>query len=188
MPANIAALNAEFLGRLRTFVRRRLQSEHDAEDVVQDVLMKWVQHNDSIDAQSVYAWLLTVTRRTILDRAKASRPPSANDADDSIAIDLGDDPSVSAELARCLDPMLDALSSADRIILQRIDLLDESQADIARELGMSISGMKSRVQRARRRLRAQLEDCCAIDRDPLGQPADYRRRPDRSCPNDGCGC
>jgi RNA polymerase sigma-70 factor (ECF subfamily) len=85
-----------------------------------------------------------------------------------------------------MEPMLMLLSSDDRMILQRIDMLGESQAEVARELGMSISGLKSRVQRARQRLRAQLEGCCAVERDRTGQPTDYQRRPDRPCPCDGC--
>lgn len=186
MNANSAALNTEFLTRLRAFVRRRVRSEHDAEDIVQEVLTKLVQHDDSVDSQSVHAWLFMVARRTIIDRSRTSKPAEASDAAETIAIEE-DDQSVSSELARCLEPMLEALSEDDRIILHRIDMLGESQAEVAREVGMSISGMKSRVQRARRRLRAQLESCCAIDRDPLGQPADFNRRPDRPCPCDDCG-
>ncbi len=180
-------LSAEFLTRLRAFVRSRVRSAHDGEDIVQDVLTKFIQHDDSIDSQSVYAWLFTVARRTIIDRARAAKPAAAGDSADSIPIEIADDPSVTSELARCMEPMLEMLSSDDRIILQRVDMLGESQADVARELGMSMSGLKSRVQRARQRLRAQLEDCCAVERDRTGKPADYQRRPDRPCPCDGCG-
>jgi RNA polymerase sigma-70 factor (ECF subfamily) len=190
MPTSATALNAEFLNRFRAFVSRRVRSEHDADDIVQDVLTKFAQHDTSINTQSVYAWLFTVARRTIIDRLRASRPASVTasegDAIDSVMINLADDASASSELARCMQPMLELLDSQDRIILQRIDMIGESQADVARELGVSISTLKSRVQRARQRLRAQLEDCCAIDRDGRGQPADYHRRPDRPCPCDGC--
>ncbi|MBX3374063.1 MAG: sigma-70 family RNA polymerase sigma factor [Phycisphaeraceae bacterium] len=188
MTTNGAALTTEFLTRLRAFVRRRVRSAHDAEDIVQDVLTKFVQHDDAISAGSVYAWLFTVARRTIIDRARTSGSTPAGDSIDSIAIiDLADDPSASSELARCMEPMLESLGREDRRILQRIDMLGESQADVARELGLSMSGLKSRVQRARRRLRAHLEACCAIDRDGTGRPIDTRRRPDRPCPCDGCG-
>jgi RNA polymerase sigma-70 factor (ECF subfamily) len=180
------ALTAEFLTRLRAFVRRRVRFEHDAEDIVQDVLTKFVQFDAAIEAQSVYAWLFTVARRAIIDRARVSRPVASGEEAAAIAIEPADDPSVSSELARCLEPMLESLSRDDRIILQRVDMLGESQADIARELGLSMSGLKSRVQRARQRLRLQLEDCCAIERDRIGQPSDYRRRPDRPCPCEGC--
>lgn len=181
------ALTAEFLTRLRTFVRGRVRSEHDAEDIVQDVLTRFVQHDDPINAQSVYAWLFTVARRAIIDRSRAASIRNHASLDGASPVEPADDPAVSSELARCMEPMLESLDREDRELLRRVDMLGESQADVARELGMSMSGLKSRVQRARRRLRARLEDCCAIDRDPAGQPADYRRRPDRPSPCDGCG-
>jgi RNA polymerase sigma-70 factor (ECF subfamily) len=184
---NSPALTAEFLTRLRTFVRGRVRSEHEAEDIVQDVLTKFVQHDESIKSQSVYAWLFTVARRAIIDRSRAASSSDRANVDDATAVDLADDPSVSSELARCMEPMLESLDHKDRVLLRRVDMLGESQADVARELGMSMSGLKSRVQRARQRLRARLEDCCSIERDPVGQPADYRRRPDRPCPCHGCG-
>lgn len=190
MTTNGAALTAEFLTRLRAFVRRRVRSAHDAEDIVQDVLTKFVQHDDAISAGSVYAWLFTVARRTIIDRARTAGPvPAGGDAIDSIPIiDLADDPSASSELARCMEPMLESLGRDDRRLLQRIDMLGESQADVARELGLSMSGLKSRVQRARRRLRARLEACCTVDRDGTGRPINSRRRrPDGPCPCEG-GC
>jgi len=186
MSTNGHALTTEFLARLRAFVRRRVRSDHDADDIVQDVLTKFVQHDEAIDSQSVHAWLFTVARRAIIDRARSFRPVVAGNEAEAIAIEPADDPSVSSELARCMEPMLELLSAEDRIMLQRIDMLGESQADVARELGMSMSGLKSRVQRARGRLRAQLEQCCVIERDRVGQPADSTRRRDRPCPCDGC--
>ncbi|HRP63706.1 MAG TPA: sigma-70 family RNA polymerase sigma factor [Phycisphaerales bacterium] len=190
MTTNIASLNAEFLTRLRAFVRRRVRAEHDAEDIVQDVLTRLVQHDQTIDSRddrAVAAWLFTVARRAIIDRSRTSVREGHADANDVAMVDPAEDPSASAELARCMEPMLAMLSNDDRVLLQRIDMVGESQADVARELGMSMSGLKSRVQRARQRLRAQLEGCCAIERDRLGQPADYQRRRDQPCPCDGCG-
>ena len=187
MTSNTAALNNEFLTRLRAFVRGRVRSEHDAEDIVQDVLTRLVQHDDSVNSQSVYAWMFTVARRAIIDRSRAPANRAHADVTNASVVEPANDQSASAELAKCMEPMLAMLDAGDRALLQRIDMVGESQADVARELGMSMSGLKSRVQRARQRLRAQLEDCCAIERDRIGQPADYERRPDRPCPCDGCG-
>jgi RNA polymerase sigma-70 factor (ECF subfamily) len=183
-----SALTTEFLTRLRAFIRRRVRSDHDAEDIMQDVLAKFVQHDSSIDTQSVYAWIFTVARRAVIDQIRASSHQEVAGADVAHrpAGDLEDNPSVTAELARCMEPMLESLDSEDRIILQRADMLGESQADLAHELGMSNSGLKSRVQRARRKLRSILEDCCVIERDRIGQPAEFSRRTDRPCPCDGC--
>lgn len=187
MNARRTELSTEFLARLRAFVRRRVRSEHDAEDIVQDVLVKFARHDDSIDARSISAWLFTVARHSIIDHARAHRAGATLGTADTIADDFDADSSVPAELARCMEPMLDTLEHEDRALLQRVDMLGEPQVEIAREIGISVSGMKSRVQRARRRLRERLEDCCAVELDRLGTPADYQRHPDRPCPCDNCG-
>jgi RNA polymerase sigma-70 factor (ECF subfamily) len=54
-------------------------------------------------------------------------------------------------------------------------------------LGVSLSGMKSRVQRGRVRLRALLEACCDIALDARGRVMSCERRPGGSAPND-CRC
>lgn len=179
-------MSAEFLDRLRAFVRRRVRSAHDADDIVQDVLTKFLQHDQSINSNSVHAWMFAVARRAIIDRSRANSRQSRSEPGDDLPLESPDGPSASAELARCMEPMLEALASDDRSLLKRIDIEGGSQADLARELGLSLSGLKSRVQRARRRLMGLLEDCCAVERDRAGQPADYKRRPDRPCPCDEC--
>ena len=64
-----------------------------------------------------------------------------------------------------------------------VDLQGVTQQEAALRVGVSLSGMKSRVQRGRRQLRAVLEKCCRIDLDRRGGIAAYAAR--RS---DGCGC
>jgi len=70
--------------------------------------------------------------------------------------------------------------SREALVLTDIDGL--TQAVAATALGLSISGMKSRVQRARLQLRALLVACCPIDLDARGAILDYMP-PTRSC---GC--
>ena len=66
-----------------------------------------------------------------------------------------------------------------------IDLDGLPQAGAARREGLSLSGMKSRVQRGRRRLAELLEQCCALTLDARGVPMDYE--PTAGCER-GCGC
>jgi len=61
-----------------------------------------------------------------------------------------------------------------------------TQADAARHLGLSVSGMKSRVQRARHRLKATFEECCRIDVDRRGRIMSYEAR--REPPCEPCKC
>jgi RNA polymerase sigma-70 factor (ECF subfamily) len=61
------------------------------------------------------------------------------------------------------------------------DLEGVTQADAAGRVGVSLSGMKSRVQRGRRQLKAVLEACCRVDLDSRGGILAYEPRKDQSC-------
>ena len=142
----VDAASEEFIARLRAFARKRVRTDQDAEDVVQDVLAKLVRWDGSVEPRSAQAWLFAVTRRTIIDRARA-RPPEQPLPDDATpAPDIAAEPTAMAHLARCLEPMLARLEPEDRALLERFDMDGASQADLAREFGLSASGMKSRVR------------------------------------------
>jgi len=174
----IDAASGEFLARLRAFARRRVPTEQDAEDVVQEVLAKLVRWNDAVEADSAQAWLFTAVRRAIIDRARSRRDaaPLPDETPDPASA-----PSAVSELARCVEPLLAVLPAEERALLERVDMSGESQADLARELGLSASGLKSRVQRARRRLRRVVDECCAVELDRRGVPIDFAQRRGGPC-------
>lgn len=175
-------VDAEFLARLRQFVRWRLPTGHDAEDLVQDALVKLLHKGGSVPAESARAWLFTVARNLIRDRWRAPRRGTTLPADAEDVSAGSEDRDAFTYLARCMEPMLATMTADDRDLLRRVDILEESQAEIARALDVSASVVKSRVQRARRRLRAILEGCCTVEKDRRGTPISYRLRPDRPCP------
>jgi RNA polymerase sigma-70 factor (ECF subfamily) len=179
MNADTHALFTQFREQLRGFVRRRVASDADADDVTQDVLTRLVQHGPPTSG-SVHAWLYTVARNVIIDRSRTRRDPVNLDVTELPEPSPATD-GAERELARCLRPMMASLSADDRAVLERVDLDGESQTDLARELGLSMSGAKSRVQRARQRLRAALEGCCAIALDTRGAPIDFHRLGGTSC-------
>lgn len=86
-----------------------------------------------------------------------------------------------AELAACLTPMLERLPEPYREAVRLTELNGVSQVDVAGRLGLSVSGMKSRVQRGRRLLR--ISSAAALDFDRRGGVASFRGRPD----GEGCG-
>jgi RNA polymerase sigma-70 factor (ECF subfamily) len=61
------------------------------------------------------------------------------------------------------------LSQVDRTALWLADGLGRPQAEVAAHLGVGLSGAKSRIQRARRRLSDRLARCCAVERDARGR-------------------
>ncbi len=167
--------------RLRGFVARRAPAGVDPEDVVQDVLARMVERASDVPPGRVQAWALTTARHAIVDLLRRRRPAPLDEA----AVPAPEEDLDATDLAGCLRPMLDLLDDDDRWILEQVDAGGRSQADLARELGVPASTVKSRVQRARQRLRALLERCCEIELDARGAPIDARRRDRGPC---GAAC
>jgi RNA polymerase sigma-70 factor (ECF subfamily) len=79
--------------------------------------------------------------------------------------------------------MMELLDEPDREALRLVDAEGLGQKELAARLGLSITGAKSRVQRARRRLKEVLTDCCEIEMDRRGNAIGYTPR---NCTS--CGC
>ena len=91
-----------------------------------------------------------------------------------------DDPqAVQRELAACLRSLVDQLPEPYRSAVTAVDLDGQTQTEVARRLRLSISGMKSRVQRGRRQLRELLTECCRVHTSPTGGISDYE--PSANC-------
>jgi len=85
--------------------------------------------------------------------------------------------------------MIERLPEDYRQAITLVDLEGMAQHEAAAQLGLSVSGMKSRVQRGRRQLRDMLEACCVIALDRRRGVADYdlRNQQAGSCRNlPGC--
>jgi RNA polymerase sigma-70 factor (ECF subfamily) len=80
------------------------------------------------------------------------------------------------ELAACLAPLLQRLPPIYREALELTEFAGLNQVEAAAVLGLSVSGMKARVQRARRQLRELLLECCEIQLDRRRRVTDVRSR------------
>src|ERR1700722_7624623 len=64
-------------GRLRNFIRRRVDDESDAEDILQDVFYELVEaYRLTKPIEPVGAWLYRVARNRIIDRFRKKKPES----------------------------------------------------------------------------------------------------------------
>ncbi len=166
---------SEFSDRLKRFIRKRVRHEPDADDILQDVFCK-VHHRIAQlkDAEKLQAWVYQVTRHAIIDYYRRQHA-----AGESVEIpeDLAHEPSsasISDELVSCLKPMMDQLPEKYRQALTLTDLQGLRQKELAEKLGISLSGAKSQVQRAREKLKDMLLACCHFEFDRRGQILDYQ--------------
>lgn len=79
-------------------------------------------------------------------------------------------------LAGCVSLFVAALPSPYREAVTFVELEGRTAKEAAEMVGISVSGMKSRVQRGRAQLRELFELCCEIAVDSRGKPIDYARR------------
>ncbi len=96
-----------------------------------------------------------------------------------------------AAVAGWVEAFLARLDPEDAAILRSVDLEGRAQVDVARELGLAPSSARSRVQRARSRLRKHLEACCTFAFDARGGLTDATRRLGSKCacaPEGGRSC
>ena len=173
---------AELHANIRGFVARRVRQQADVDDVVQRVFLHVHRALPTLrETDKLHAWIYQTTRRAIADfyRSPAQKREvatgSAHDFVEDFAGAGSDAPDESAtrELSTCLQPLIRSLAAADRQALQMVEFDGVTQVEAAARLGLSVSGMKSRVQRARSHLRAALGDCCRIALDRRGGVISY---------------
>jgi RNA polymerase sigma-70 factor (ECF subfamily) len=164
--------------QLHAFIARRVESPEVADDLTQDVLLRILTRSHE-DVEVPTAWFYRVARNAIIDhyRARESRARLAIDSlprADPTENPFAEDPEqAQRELAGCLRPLLDQLPEPYRSAVTAIDLNGHTHAEAAHAIGLSVSGMKSRVQRGRVQLRELLTDCCSVFTNATGGISDY---------------
>ena len=184
---------------LRVFVAKRVANEAEVEDILQEVFLRMHRKLDSLkDPRRIVSWLFQITRNAIIDHYRT--PTRHREVPAGLSADLDaehqastasaveateDSDRLRTELAGCLRPMIDRLPADHRQAVTLVELDGLTQQAAAKRLGLSVSGMKSRVQRGRRQLKDMLEACCEIQLDGRRGVADYALRDPQSDP---CGC
>lgn len=160
---------------LRAWLRGRLGNPHDAEDLLQDLFIKALRQDKKFcQVQNARAWLYEVARNALADRLRLKKEQVelpedlAAESDEPLPVDT---------LAACLPRALSELDAEDREALTLCDLQGMNQADYARLKGLSLPGAKSRVQRARKRLREHLSSACQVHYDEAGKVCCFVPRP-----------
>jgi RNA polymerase sigma-70 factor (ECF subfamily) len=179
------------IGRL---VARRVPNAADVEDVVQEVLIRVWRHGSRLrDEERFGAWLSRVAHTATADHLRSRGRYALFAYDDervpeeaAVPASAGDDGQVMKGLiAAVLRPFVDQLPPRYREVMTLSELDGLSHAAIAERLSLSVSGVKSRVQRGREQLKDALERCCEFALDARGAPVSCEVRPDGILPP-GC--
>jgi RNA polymerase sigma-70 factor (ECF subfamily) len=173
-PVAVEQLWRDLHDRVEAFVRRRVPTEADADDVVQDVFLRLHAGLGAARLQHAEAFVYRVARNTIADFHRRRRPEP--DAGDEAAAPQPEDDDVRELLSGCMRPFVARLPDPYREALVLAELEGVPQVEAARRLGLSPSGMRSRVQRGREKLRALFDACCRFEIDGRGGVMDCQPR------------
>ncbi len=156
-------------GRLLQLARLMLKSASDAEDVVQDSLIKLWNQLPALEPGAERAWLITCTRNACLDRLRAHqrqtgllRQVHATDQELERHVDEHGPASTTLrqEQARQLHDAIRQLPEPARSLVILRDIQDEDIATVAETLALTPNQVKVYTFRARRALRRHLEETC----------------------------
>lgn len=159
----------EFAAVLRRFIAGRVANRSDADDLLQDVFLKLQQGSKRpADLRNPTAWLYRFARNAIIDHHRRRRGASSVHDDIAEELDGRDEAELKRSVAEAVTCMLKGLPESDQQALRLADMNGQKQEDVAAELGVSLSAAKSRIQRAREKLRDLLDACCRLEFDRRG--------------------
>jgi len=163
----------QFSDRLHSFIRSRVPDEATAEDILQEVFLRIHAKMGTLkDVGKLESWIYQVTRNAIIDHYRTQRPTDELPETLGSWEDAHEDDLVT-RLAADVREMAEALPEPYREAFVLTAYQGLSQKELAERLGISYSGAKSRVQRARLQVRDMLMTCCHFVFDRRGMVIDY---------------
>lgn len=164
---------------LRRWLLSRAPVKADVDDLLQEVFIKALRQGENWQTVAQpRAWLFEVTRNTFIDHLRSAHRhlPLPDDLDSWPEKAEGEDEGVVTvdSLAQaCLPRVLAELNAQDREAIELCDLQGMAQADFARLKRLSLSAAKSRIQRARQRMRERMTTACQVHFDETGRVDDF---------------
>lgn len=161
---------------LRRFLRHRAGSETEGDDLLHEVFLRALrQQNGLCGIDNPRAWLFHAARNLLIDRLRLTKEQVP--LPDDLAAEPPESPPPVDGLTQCLPRVLAELSAQDREAITLCDIEGMRQQDFARLKGITLPAAKSRVQRARTRLKARMSEACRVSFAPTGEVAGFVPRP-----------
>ena len=164
----------KFSPQLKNFIQKKVSDESASEDILQEVFRKIHVHIGQLkNDEKIESWIYQITRNTITDYYRTQKKIEELPQDLSISdktLHKIDCKSGATSIKAIMEGLPDPYSEA--LILTEFEGL--TQKELAKKLGISLSGAKSRVQRGRKMLKAELEKCCSMSFDRHGTIVDYQ--------------
>lgn len=172
---NIESLYTQLHDQLCLYICSRTGYADEAEDILQDVFLRIHANIDSIrDLNKLEGWIYQVARNCIIDYYRRQRRAVELTEDFPQETVEEDDPYASR--IPYVRELVNTLPQPYRQAILLTEYEGLTQKEMADQLGISLSGAKSRVQRARQKIKELMLECCHYEFDMRGAILDYRKK------------
>jgi RNA polymerase sigma-70 factor (ECF subfamily) len=176
---------------LRKFLRSRVPSDADADDLLQDVFVRVHEKIGLLQqAGRMESWVYQIARNAVADfyRRRIPRPAEAVEGVAELIEGAETSEDLNRSVADWLLMMIEGLPSTVRDAVRMYEIDGIPQAEIAKRLRVSLSGAKSRVQRGRQQLEDTLRKSCKFEIDRRGNVIACTPANDVQCGQVACAC
>ncbi|WP_108866251.1 sigma-70 family RNA polymerase sigma factor [Aquimarina aquimarini] len=144
---------------IRIFIKSKVKNDHITDDLVQETFIKVHNKKDTLkDESKIKSWLFTIARNTVYDFFKETKQQTIEIVEESTYEEINIEPEHSEK--DCLPGLINALPQKYRVPLFLSDIKGYKQEQIAEQLQLPISTVKSQIQRARKLIVKGYMECC----------------------------
>jgi len=153
--------------RVFTFARSLLSNREEAEEVTQDVLVRYWRHQERVEVEHLGSWLLRVTRNLCYDllrRRRSHLTAAGPPADEEEAAEIASaEPDAEARMQatdfrRCLRDALEEIGEPYRTVVMLREVQGWTHREISESLGVPEATVRVHLHRGRQRLRGILRE------------------------------
>lgn len=180
MKPTVETIWNEFAVKLGQFIAARVADSATAEDILQDVFLKIQNRLGQLqDPAKLQGWLYLMARNAIIDHYRTRK--ETTELPESLPAEPPAHDVEVEDLKAAFRRMIYSLPEPYRDALVLTEFEGLSQKELAKQLGISLSGAKSRVQRGREQLKQMLLERCEFEFDRLGRIIDCKPRSKHAC-------
>lgn len=171
----------ELSDSLFTFILKRVSTKEDAEDILQNVYIKLHQNIHNLrDEDKITSWIYQITRNTINECYRRCYKIKTTEFEDKhnnkVELSCCEEENLNEEILKSMMRFMHLLPDNYREILELFELEKLTHKEIAVRLGISENTSKSRVKRAKDKLKKLLLDCCIFEADKYGNIVHYTKK------------
>jgi RNA polymerase sigma-70 factor, ECF subfamily len=149
--------------QIKSWLIKQTGHQDKAQDLLQDLFIKAMQHKDIFcTTEDAKSWLFKVAKNTLIDYYRKTKFPVDILPDNIEEKSIEENADSLTDLQHCLLRVLLELDETDKDIIEQCDMQGLHQADYAQLNQLSLSATKSRLLRARKKLREQMVTACKV--------------------------